>query len=95
MMHRFRLLGFYVAGIVGMVGLTIGAVSMRRIADDHGARAASGNETVAPTTVKAEPSRFSHAVSYFAIDIKDLDRQHSISKSPDRASEGIISPVGR
>jgi hypothetical protein len=41
-MHRFRLLGFYVAGIVGMVGLTIGAVSMRRIADDHGAKAASG-----------------------------------------------------
>jgi hypothetical protein len=37
-MHRFRLLGFYVAGIVGMVGLTIGGVSLRRTADDRGAR---------------------------------------------------------
>jgi len=54
MMHRFRLLGFYVAGIVVTIGLIIGAVSKRRLADDHAARAASGNETVAPTTVKAE-----------------------------------------
>jgi hypothetical protein len=29
-MQRFRLLGFYVAGVVAMVGLAIGAVSMRR-----------------------------------------------------------------
>ncbi len=94
-MHRFRLLGFYVAGIVGAVGLTIGAVSMRRIADDRGARAASGDETVAPTTASAEPSRSRYGVSFFAIDMKDLERQHSITKSPDRASEGIISPVGR
>ena len=44
-MHRFRLLGFYVAGIVGMIGLTIGGVSMRRTADDHGVRQESGKET--------------------------------------------------
>jgi len=29
-MRRFRLLGFYVAGVVAIVGLAIGAVSMRR-----------------------------------------------------------------
>jgi hypothetical protein len=54
MMRRFRLLGVYVAGIVAMVGLTIGGVSMRRTADDHEAREASVKETVAPTTVNAE-----------------------------------------
>jgi hypothetical protein len=54
MMRRFRLMSFYVAGIVGMVGLTIGGVSMRRTADDHEAREASGKETVAPTTANAE-----------------------------------------
>ena len=47
-MHRFRLLGFYVAGIVVVVGLTIGGVSMRRTADDHGTREAPAEETVAP-----------------------------------------------
>jgi hypothetical protein len=41
-MHRFRLLRFYVAGIVAAVGLTIGGVSMRRTADDHGERGAGG-----------------------------------------------------
>jgi hypothetical protein len=41
-MHRFRLLGFYVAGIVAAVGLTIGGISMRRTADDHGTRGAGG-----------------------------------------------------
>ena len=52
-MHRFRLLGFYVAGIVAAVGLTIGGVSMRT-ADDRGAREASAEETAAPTTVNTE-----------------------------------------
>jgi hypothetical protein len=42
-----------------------------------------------------ERSRFRQAVNYFAIEIENLDRQHSIPKSPDRASEGIISPIGR
>jgi hypothetical protein len=41
-MHRFRLLRFYVAGIVAAIGLTIGGVSMRRTADDHGERGAGG-----------------------------------------------------
>lgn len=46
-MHRFRLLDLYVAGIVAAVGLTIGGVSMRKAADDHGARGASAEETAA------------------------------------------------
>lgn len=37
-MHRFRILGFYVAGLVAMVGLSIGAVSMRRTATEYGRR---------------------------------------------------------
>jgi hypothetical protein len=58
-MHRFRLLSFYVGGIVVVVGLTIGGVSMRRTADDHGARESSGKGTVAPTTVSAESNSLS------------------------------------
>jgi hypothetical protein len=31
-MRRFRLLGFYVAGLVALIGLTVWAVSMTRLA---------------------------------------------------------------
>jgi hypothetical protein len=43
-MHRFRLLALYVAGIVAAVAVTIGVVSMRRTADDQGAREASAEK---------------------------------------------------
>jgi hypothetical protein len=69
-MHRFRLLGFYVVGIVAMVGLTIGGVSMRRSADDHGARESSEKETVAPTAVNAES--ISVTVNQFGFQPKEL-----------------------
>jgi len=52
-MHRFRLLGFYVAGIVVVVALTIAGDCLRRTADDRGAREAPAEEAVAPATVKA------------------------------------------
>ena len=35
-MQRFRLLGFYVAGVVAVVGLAVWGVSMRRTAADAG-----------------------------------------------------------
>ena len=35
-MRRFRFLGFYVAGLVALIGLTVGAVSMKRLAADAG-----------------------------------------------------------
>ena len=69
-MHRFRLLGFYVAGIVVVVGLTIGGVAMRRTADDHGAREASAEETAAPTTVNAES--ISVSINQFVFQPKEL-----------------------
>jgi hypothetical protein len=45
-MHRFRILDFYVAGLVAMVGLSIGAVSMKRSAAGYGRRV---SETVSLT----------------------------------------------
>jgi hypothetical protein len=54
MMHRFRFLGCYVAGIVVVVALTIAGDSLRRTADDHAARETPGKETAAPTRVNAE-----------------------------------------
>jgi hypothetical protein len=54
MMHRFRLLGFYVAGMVVVVALAIGAVSLRRTADDHEGREAPEQEAVAPETLRAK-----------------------------------------
>ena len=53
-MHRFRLLGFYVAGIVAAVGLTIGGVSTWGTADDHGAPEASAEETVVASSVRGD-----------------------------------------
>ena len=40
-MQRFRLLGFYVVGVVAVVGLAVGGVSMRRTAADAGDGGAS------------------------------------------------------
>jgi hypothetical protein len=36
-MQRFRLLGFYVTGLVVMIGLIVGGVSLRRTAIDAAA----------------------------------------------------------
>jgi len=52
-MHRFRLLGFYVAGIVWW-SADHRRVSMRRTADDHGTREAPAEETVAPNNANTE-----------------------------------------
>jgi hypothetical protein len=35
-MRRFRLLGFYVTGLAVLIGLTVWAVSMKRLAADAG-----------------------------------------------------------
>ena len=51
-MHRFRLLGLYVAGLVAAIGLAIGGLAVGR-ADGQGAREASAAETATPTAVNA------------------------------------------
>jgi hypothetical protein len=55
-MQRFRLLGFYVVGVVAVVGLAVWGVSMRRTAADAGTPQVSEGGTVAPSTANTEPS---------------------------------------
>ena len=55
-MQRFRLLGFYVAGLVALIGLTVCGVSMRRAATDAGMRQARERGTEAPSARNAGPS---------------------------------------
>ena len=62
-MQRFRLLGFYVVGIVAVVGLAIWGVSMRRSAAETEAPPASANRTVAPATAHPEPTPSSPSAS--------------------------------
>ena len=47
-MRRFRLLGFYVAGLVALIGLTVWAVSMKRLAADAGTPQEQEIGTAAP-----------------------------------------------
>jgi plastocyanin len=49
-MRRFRLLGYYVVGLVAVIGLTIWGVSMRRIASDARTALASAGGTGGPST---------------------------------------------
>jgi|GEM_PF-6626395 len=55
-MKRFRLLGFYVVGIVAVIGLAVWGVTMRRTAADVGTPAASEAGPIPPATVNTEPS---------------------------------------
>jgi plastocyanin len=51
-MQRFRLLGFYVAGVATVVGLTVWADSVRRGTDETRTPEAPTGEVVAPPTSK-------------------------------------------
>ena len=53
-MNRFRLLGFYVVGIVAVIGLAVWGVAMTRTAADAGTPAEAG--PIAPATANTEPS---------------------------------------
>jgi hypothetical protein len=55
-MQRFRLLGFYIIGVLAVVGLALWGVSMRRTAADAGSPSPSYGGTVAPSTASEEPS---------------------------------------
>jgi multidrug resistance efflux pump len=55
-MQRFRLLGFYVVGVVAVVGLTVWGIAVRRTAADAGAPRASEVGTVVPSSANTEPS---------------------------------------
>jgi plastocyanin len=71
-MQRFRLLGFYVAGVVAVVGLAIGGVSARRSAAEP-TPSSPGTSQAAPsaaTTGAASGARV--AIANFAFSPKEL-----------------------
>jgi amicyanin len=51
-MHRFRLLGFYVAGLVALIGLALAGVSLRRAATEASEPAAPPAGSAGPLAVK-------------------------------------------
>jgi hypothetical protein len=55
-MQRFRLLGFYVVGLVAVIGLAVLGVSMKRTAADAGTPPASEAGPESPSTADTEPS---------------------------------------
>jgi plastocyanin len=68
-MQRFRLLGFYVVGVVAVVGLAVWGVSLRRNATDAGPPQASAAGTVAPAIATAGAA----SVAKVSIDNFDFD----------------------
>jgi hypothetical protein len=48
-MQRFRLLGFYVVGLVAMIGLTVWGVASRRVADASPRTGLVGREPTGPS----------------------------------------------
>jgi len=52
-MQRFRMLTYYVVGVVVIVGLAIGAVSMRRTPAEAGTPQASAGTAITPTANQA------------------------------------------
>jgi amicyanin len=71
-MRRFRLLGFYVAGLVALIGLTVWAVSMRRLAADAGTPQAREIGTEAPSALGQARSPVSASIANFVFEPKEL-----------------------
>jgi amicyanin len=64
-MRRFRLLGFYTAGLVALVVLAVGGVSMRRAATDAGT-------PQVPSARGAEPAPLKVSIDNFAFEPKEI-----------------------
>jgi plastocyanin len=71
-MQRFRLLGFYVAGLVTMVGMTVWGVSLMRAATDARTPRAREGGTEAPPAQDAGPSAVRVSIQNFAFEPNDL-----------------------
>ena len=71
-MQRFRLLGYYVAGLVAIIGLTVWGVSMRRAATDAGTPQPRESGTEAPSGEKAGPSPVKVSIGNFVFEPKEL-----------------------
>jgi plastocyanin len=71
-MRRFRLVGFYVAGLVAVIGLAVGAVSARRLAADAGTPQAQEIRTDAPSARGPARSPVKVSIADFVFELKEL-----------------------
>jgi amicyanin len=71
-MQRFRLLGFYVAGLVAVIGLTVWGVSMRRAATGARMPQVQGSGTVASSVPDAGPAAVKVSIDNFVFEPKEL-----------------------
>jgi amicyanin len=71
-MRRFRLLGFYVAGLVALIALTVWAVSMRRLAVGEGPPQAQEIGTEAPPALGQARSPVNASIANFVFEPKEL-----------------------
>jgi amicyanin len=71
-MRRFRLLGFYVAGLAALIGLAVWAVSIRRLAADAGAPQAREISPEAPSALGQARSPVNASIANFVFEPKEL-----------------------
>jgi amicyanin len=71
-MQRFRLLGFYVAGLVAMIGLAVGGVTARRAGTEVGTPQARQGGTEVPSAPNADRSPVKVSVDHFAFEPKEI-----------------------
>jgi plastocyanin len=71
-MQRFRLLGFYVAGLVALIGLTVGELSTRRAATNTGTPQARASDPGTRPTQNAELSPLRVSIDNFVFEPKEL-----------------------
>jgi amicyanin len=71
-MKRFRLLGFYVAGLVALIGLTVWGISMRRVSIDAGTAQAQESGTGTPSAPNAGPSTVKVSIANSVFEPKEL-----------------------
>jgi amicyanin len=71
-MRRFRLLGFYLVGLVALIGLAVWAVSMRRLAAGAGTPQAREIGTEAPPARGQARSPVNASIANFVFEPKEL-----------------------
>jgi amicyanin len=71
-MRRFRLVGFYVAGLVAVIGLAVGAVSMKRLAADAGTPQTQETGAEAPPARGPARSPVKVSIADFVFEPKEL-----------------------
>jgi plastocyanin len=71
-MRRFRLLGFYVAGLVLLIALTVSGVSLRRAGTDAATPRVRQGGAQAPSAQNAGASPVTISITDFVYDPKEL-----------------------